>query len=454
MEDQALLKLYREYLSEVLEVHSDSHLNDYDIAHKFSYDTRYKVSFQDGVSTITDSLTGTSTSIKKTSGIYVTEVQGVFKVIDENDNFYYVDIHGKKVNLTHYLSYRVGDDRSIKSLPLIRKKKVFGEGEVFFNDVKNQYEDAILSPLSFLVSYYYGPHDDFYTERTIPIESSDYVLFSSNEGDVYIYHKALSVYQPLIYDKRERLDARFNLNKDILKINNTYYYVTSYDAIDVTHLFEHVTWSPEITMKMLTSNVLSFDRFKTEFSKNKDFMQLLRQRIKEEKTLKAKSDVDEAKRKEEDDKKHRISDRRKKILLQIKDLLAELDELNREYAVDAENIPIDSDILLIHVGDHMEINPLFLRSLGSIDLGFVSFKNVKVSGVDFSNTNAHINPQEVYNKDMSNSHFRGLNFTISDFTGVDITNSDFTDCNMDFANLTGAIINEFTILPDQDVSIK
>ena len=114
---------------------------------------------------------------------------------------------------------------------------------------------------------------------------------------------------------------------------------------------------------------------------------------------------------------------------------------------------LDEDIFFIDVDDHKEISPMFINYLSIIDLSGFSFKNVKVSGVNFSNSNAYFNPQDVYNKDMSNSLFRGLDFNVADFTGVNITNSDFTDCIMDFAKLENAIRDENTILPKRK-SIK
>ena len=74
-----------------------------------------------------------------------------------------------------------------------------------------------------------------------------------------------------------------------------------------------------------------------------------------------------------------------------------------------------------------------------LDLNLISFGNVKVSGIDLSYTNAQIDPQKVYNKDMSNGNYSGLSFISKDFSGVDIRNSNFSECNLDFALFNGAI---------------
>ncbi len=131
----------------------------------------------------------------------------------------------------------------------------------------------------------------------------------------------------------------------------------------------------------------------------------------------------------------------------MKSLLAEYAELSKESDKNDEYMDVDIDIFFIDVGDHKEINPMFINYLSIIDMRGFSFKNVKVSGLNFSNSNALIDPQEVYQKDMSNSLFRGMDFNIADFAGVNIKNSDFTDCIMDFAKLDNAIMDENTVLP-------
>ncbi len=93
-----------------------------------------------------------------------------------------------------------------------------------------------------------------------------------------------------------------------------------------------------------------------------------------------------------------------------------------EEKVEGENLDIDEDILLIDVSDHKEINSTFISYISLIDLSCMSFKNVKVSGLDFN---------------------------VSNFTGVDIRSSNFTECRMDFVILNDAITDDGTILPKE-----
>ena len=77
------------------------------------------------------------------------------------------------------------------------------------------------------------------------------------------------------------------------------------------------------------------------------------------------------------------------------------------------------------------INPAYIADLKYYDLLTVDFKDCLVSGIDFSDTNACLNPQEVYNKDMSNGNYSDVTILNYDMTGVNIENAIF---NNDFIN--------------------
>ena len=96
---------------------------------------------------------------------------------------------------------------------------------------------------------------------------------------------------------------------------------------------------------------------------------------------------------------------------------------------------IEDNQLFIRAGDHLEILPWYLENnlLPVINLSTNTFDNVKVSGIDFTGTNANIDPQTVYNKDMSHGIYDGLNFTMKNFDGVNTDGASFEGCVMDFA---------------------
>lgn len=63
----------------------------------------------------------------------------------------------------------------------------------------------------------------------------------------------------------------------------------------------------------------------------------------------------------------------------------------------------------------------------ALDLEGLSWDGVNVKGVDFSDTKGvHINPQTVWDKDLSNSILKDVNI-IGDLKGVWIEGTDFTD---------------------------
>jgi hypothetical protein len=86
--------------------------------------------------------------------------------------------------------------------------------------------------------------------------------------------------------------------------------------------------------------------------------------------------------------------------------------------------------LMVNVSDHVEINPYYLETkvLKFFDLSNVSFKNAKLTGIDFRGSNISFNPQVVYNKDLSNCNFEGIYFPVStNFTDVNICGTKFTN---------------------------
>lgn len=77
------------------------------------------------------------------------------------------------------------------------------------------------------------------------------------------------------------------------------------------------------------------------------------------------------------------------------------------------------------------INPIYIADLKYYNLLMADFKDCLVSGLDFSNTNAIINPKDIYNKDMSNGNYSDVTIIGYDMTGVNIENAIFTN---DFIN--------------------
>lgn len=139
----------------------------------------------------------------------------------------------------------------------------------------------------------------------------------------------------------------------------------------------------------------------------------------------------------EDAKKKLIDNNRRLLKGKIQELL-KLVSTSEKLGMDPKNlyasIPIDRELFLVWIDDHYEINReiIDLSLLRFLNLSLINFDNVMVSGIDFRHTNARINPQTVYKKDLSNATFDNGNIKFfDDFTGVNIENTDFTECEID-----------------------
>ena len=135
----------------------------------------------------------------------------------------------------------------------------------------------------------------------------------------------------------------------------------------------------------------------------------------------------------------------KEIFTLIESLKSTIDKLEQNNLSDditikslLHSIVVPRDILLVKVDDHYEINSEFIGALKFINFKLISTENLKVSGMDFRDTNIEINPQLVYKKDLSNSLFDDENI-FGSFDGV---------------NLCGADISKETFLIDMDKAIK
>lgn len=137
--------------------------------------------------------------------------------------------------------------------------------------------------------------------------------------------------------------------------------------------------------------------------------------------------------KKEYDTLQSIMSEKKKMELNEKKLL--LAKKKMEEAIELYNqIPLDIQIeskgkitpeILFQVMDdgHKIINPKIKNNLKYFDLSNIDFTNTDLSGIDFTGCNIkHIDPQTIYNKDLSNTTFRGV------YLPFDIT-TDFNDVN-------------------------
>lgn len=139
----------------------------------------------------------------------------------------------------------------------------------------------------------------------------------------------------------------------------------------------------------------------------------------------------------EDARKELVEENRRRLQTQINELLSIL-RSSEILGVNPKNlyasIPIDRELFFVRVGDHFEINRnlVDLSLLRFFNLSLIDFTNVKVSGVDFRYSGAKIDPQKVYQKDLSYATFDAGNLSFfDDFAGVNIEGTDFSECDFD-----------------------
>ena len=105
-------------------------------------------------------------------------------------------------------------------------------------------------------------------------------------------------------------------------------------------------------------------------------------------------------------------------------LLLTIDKLKRSNKLFVRkfyhSIRVDSDTFLSKVDDHYEIKDEFLTVLNFLNLENIDTTNLKVSGVNISESNLKIDPQTVYNKDLSNATLDDKNLVSYNFDGVNM----------------------------------
>ena len=147
-------------------------------------------------------------------------------------------------------------------------------------------------------------------------------------------------------------------------------------------------------------------------------------------------------------------DNKKKIIDSINDLskilsqeLSKLDSLDEEeYESLLHSIQIKEKLLFEEKDGHLVIRSMFLPILAFFDLSKIDFDNVDVRYIDFSNTNAVVQIQKVFQKDLSFATFCDDNIiNFSDYTGINLTGTKLQETPGSMINLKEAVVSEETI---------
>ncbi len=84
---------------------------------------------------------------------------------------------------------------------------------------------------------------------------------------------------------------------------------------------------------------------------------------------------------------------------------------------------------------------LLFMDLSGYDLSDIDFTDVDIRGANLKGTNAHIDPQKVKNKDITCTNLEGLDLGNADFTNVSLSNTDIEQEDLQKANTYHIYIN-------------
>jgi hypothetical protein len=272
----------------------------------------------------------------------------------------------------------------------------------------------------------YQPVKMFDDKTVLCFHDNHYYLFDVNRN---IYQKLdpLVVYWTY-WKENVDTDVFYDDNFIYDKENKKVYFPYNGRLLDITEFYiAHLANIDKIKVKRDIGDIKTLDEFVSKnFDKVQEMMAEEREKNKailerqQEEIL--QNEIKE-KQKEEKEKLRKKEEDQKEGLIKLKEAL----ELLRDDGINLGIKKIQYDISFIVVGDHLEIPKDFIQVLKYIDLSLFDFDNVKVSGIDFRGCNVeHINPQRVYNKDLSNCNFEGvyINPFIS-FDDVDIRGAKF-----------------------------
>lgn len=341
----------------------------------------------------------------------------------------------RKIDCDNYYQYLIYNERR--------------ECNINDNDIQKRFNGCLLKNKNIKLKY--KPIYE-YQNHIICGDDENYYLYNIKENRYYRlgFRDDIVFYAGLIIDKLERTVHYLDSGND--------------DYIDVTSIFESkLKGAYKINYTKL--DMLDYFEFKSLIENNSEYQVIIDRKIEEllkqkEEILK-KEAVKKATRMLEERKKEKDNNNEelKKALLSLKETIITIEKLqakddSNQNIRNKEKITITGDMLLRTVSDHKVIDENFKKILRTFNLVNINFINVDIREIDFSYTNVDIDPQTVYNKDLSNSKFCGVLFSpFTNFNGVNIKGCDFSEC-LETLNFNGAIIDENTIFPNSNVANK
>lgn len=123
---------------------------------------------------------------------------------------------------------------------------------------------------------------------------------------------------------------------------------------------------------------------------------------------------------------------RRQISESISLLKNNLEQVKKYYIDDKERIYVDDGLLQVLIQDIVKGEyKLSNELLRVLDLSLINFSGISVAGVDFSGTNANIDPQTVKFKSLAHTNLNG----------IDMSAKCFDDCCLMYSNLSNTNAN-------------
>ena len=199
--------------------------------------------------------------------------------------------------------------------------------------------------------------------------------------------------------------------------------------------------------KIINTICNSIDRTIVKSVEELSDIEQLRQ-IKKEKELKEANSKFKELKAEEDKKREETINSISAILETLNQQILLLGSLRSgESEKIYHSVSITDDLLFEIVDNHKEIRSIFIPMLKFLDLKEIIWDNVKCSNIDFSETNAVLNIQTVYNKDISFSRFNNRNIPDwSSYKGVNIIGATLEEYPSTLLDINEAIMDESTVI--------
>lgn len=354
----------------------------------------------------------------KDAGIFS---NGLASVCNKNDQWGYIDNLG---NVIIPFSYKQAEDFKDGIAPvqdmngnwkLINKKN---EEQIGKHLQDNLLLKANVNYTKSLLGYSFTDEYSSTLIKTkyLPLYNYKNFIILTNNNDLYIYDKSNQNYNLInsSYNPSKSLIATNNY----LKLNDKEYIIYDNSIIDISGM----NMNPAeqcLFLKDPNTKVLNLSEFTSELKKDENFYKKLI--LNQEKT--SIEALDNAVKDSQLEKELGA----KKAELATKKITEGLELFESLPTSNQSKFKIPSSLLFLVMDDgHKVIKNEFKDRLKYIDLSNINFSNVDIRGIDFTGCNIiYLDPQTVYNKDLSNTTFGGeyspFGLT-SDFNGVNTNN--------------------------------